>query len=78
MPTYIIRNRIFSDEDVRQFEAKNDEEAIRLFKRRYPDYTDDGGWHLARAGEEPMVILASTEPDELEDHSVVSYLSYAT
>ena len=58
--------------------AADDQEAIRLFKRSYRDHPDDGGWHLARAGEEPMVILTSTEPDELKDRSVVSYLSYAS
>jgi hypothetical protein len=43
MPKYLICNRVFEDIKPRELEAENDAIAIKTFKRRYREGTDDGG-----------------------------------
>jgi hypothetical protein len=67
--------RVFEDIKPRKLEAENDAIAIKTFKRRYREGTDDGGWRLTST-DNPDKILASTEPEELEENTTVNYMTY--
>lgn len=68
---YIIRNRVFSDDPGSEFFAGSDTDAIHYFQNNYEECTDDGCWTLSRK-DQPLQILASTEPSDFEPE-IVSY-----